>query len=136
VVCNVAFSTAAPTISPEVRQLWNSCRNSESSKSNFSKINFFIHVVAASDEQFERIHIGDITVTVFRDCCELARACLCSATFFAIALLTDNAEGRSFSTRLHIQLSDVTHSHLHGASQSYIFKFLSLGTKPALVGAT
>ncbi len=26
-VCNVAFSTAAPTISPEVRQLWNSCRN-------------------------------------------------------------------------------------------------------------
>ncbi len=26
-VCHVAFSTAAPTISPEVRQLRNSCRN-------------------------------------------------------------------------------------------------------------
>ncbi len=26
-VCNVAVSTAAPTVSPEVRQLWNSCRN-------------------------------------------------------------------------------------------------------------
>ncbi len=26
-VCNIAVSTAAPTVSPEVRQLWNSCRN-------------------------------------------------------------------------------------------------------------
>ncbi len=26
-VCKVAISTAAPTISPEARQLWNSCRN-------------------------------------------------------------------------------------------------------------